>query len=120
LKPSVRRFERLSALAEASEPDLRQMQGVMHQISKGSAEFAQNFTRISGWVGLAAPLVMAAVEGWAGRAVAGASRQPSRHPQPDSESTSADDAANGGSRTRGNPAAPPNVAAAHEGPVDAS
>jgi len=70
LKPLAKRMERLSALVEEGEPDMRRLQQSLHQISKGSEEFAENFARAGGWVGMAAPFVMAAVEGWTGRTAA--------------------------------------------------
>jgi hypothetical protein len=67
LKPLAKRLARLSALAEDSEPDLRRIQQSIHQLSTASTDLADNFARVGGWIGLAAPVVMAAVEGWAGR-----------------------------------------------------
>lgn len=81
LKPSALRLQRIIALVDDSEPDLREVQRAVHRFSKGSVAFADNFERVSAWVGFAAPLLMAAFEGWAGRA-SSAAPEPGRAQAP--------------------------------------
>jgi hypothetical protein len=80
LKPVMTRVNRFSALAEDSEPDLRRMQLALHHFSEASVQLTESLTRVSGWVGVAAPLVATAFERWSHP-----SRQDAPEPSPDME-----------------------------------
>lgn len=77
LKPVMTRINRFSVLAEDSEPDLRRMQLALHHFSEASVQLTESLARVSGWVAMAAPLVVTAFERWSS-----ASRQDEPEPPP--------------------------------------
>ena len=62
LQPTVRRVDSFTAAAESSEPDLKRLQGALSSFSESSVEMTENLARVSKWLGIAIPVLMAAVE----------------------------------------------------------
>ena len=64
LRPTASRISQLSAAAEESEPDLRRLQVSLAKFSRSSEEMTDQLSRVSRWLGVGVPLVIAAVERW--------------------------------------------------------
>jgi len=64
LVPAARGIDRLAGMLSESSGDVQTLQGSVHKLAVASTQLTDSLQRVSRWVGIMTPLVVAVVDRW--------------------------------------------------------